>query len=465
MASSTQSIPSPAGGVLDPFDCELLDKWLASNPPSSPTMPAVPAVPATPATPSTPLVARTRAQTHRQEPYGRTSRQPSSARLPRYSNLPKKLTTPSGNELDIQYKENSPEFRKSFKFSYMGLVQYLAAQGPRHPKAWIQTTPSGVNHRYLNGKLSTQCRIHDCPCDHTISTGQFRVCFDEFSLQTTRTMNPYHTAGFAHLYCFETACNRSPTPLIHLCLDPKLDIGPDDRAYFAQEKKESPMALPQDLIGVYERWVEEVGAKFQNFRAYHPNARFEPAREDCLWYRIEIAKRRSEPHGSNKTIDERIQDDAAPIEARECMGDISVLAELARLKSEKTPEARARMRKLLLKAPHQVMPAYRQAPPPQLLLKAPHRAMPAYRQAPPQQPGFAPYMMPTQNPMPPPMPSPYMQTPQLQAQPVYVMAPQGYPGYGLPVAPPNGYHARQQGGAYPPQGYYAPPPPRPQGRF
>lgn len=73
----------------------------------------------------------------------------------------------------------------------------------------IQNTPADSKLRYPDRDYSSRCRFLNCPTKGgTIRTGEFRVCFDEqpgarFGLLT----DPFHNAGYAHLYCMEKNFN------------------------------------------------------------------------------------------------------------------------------------------------------------------------------------------------------------------------------------------------------------------
>jgi hypothetical protein len=67
---------------------------------------------------------------------------------------------------------------------------------------WIQTVPDDSNARYRNQR-SDKCRFAECPVrNNTIHKGFYRVAIDEHHNSGIR-VNPYHCAGFVHLYCLE----------------------------------------------------------------------------------------------------------------------------------------------------------------------------------------------------------------------------------------------------------------------
>lgn len=68
------------------------------------------------------------------------------------------------------------------------------------PLILVQCVPADSGERYFNGK-SDKCRFDCCPvAKGTIKMGQFRVAFDE---RADDSIDPFHVAGFAHLWCME----------------------------------------------------------------------------------------------------------------------------------------------------------------------------------------------------------------------------------------------------------------------
>ncbi|KAF2084909.1 hypothetical protein K490DRAFT_68324 [Saccharata proteae CBS 121410] len=83
-----------------------------------------------------------------------------------------------------------------------------------HPKTkdcklrlWIQRTPADSLSRYRIDQ-SSECRFADCPerianSKGTIAVGHLRVSLDEKSYKHGDNADPFHCAGFVHLYCME----------------------------------------------------------------------------------------------------------------------------------------------------------------------------------------------------------------------------------------------------------------------
>jgi hypothetical protein len=71
---------------------------------------------------------------------------------------------------------------------------------------WIQKMPADTSRRY--GSLQhAKCAFKDCPVQKyvtgTISTGEYRVAFDEKHFTHGHNVDPYDCTAYAHLYCME----------------------------------------------------------------------------------------------------------------------------------------------------------------------------------------------------------------------------------------------------------------------
>lgn len=102
-------------------------------------------------------------------------------------------------------------FEYLFHFPYHGVPTpftggFLDLKEGSFLQIWIQTPPADSSKRYPE-KGSDKCRWTECPVkDHTIHKGFYRVAFDEQSRKWGPRgvhLDPYHNAGYMHLYCFE----------------------------------------------------------------------------------------------------------------------------------------------------------------------------------------------------------------------------------------------------------------------
>jgi hypothetical protein len=68
------------------------------------------------------------------------------------------------------------------------------------PTIWIQNVPADSSERYID-RRSDKCRFAECPVKNgTIHRGMWRLAFDEVN---DLRHDPFHCAGFVHLYCAE----------------------------------------------------------------------------------------------------------------------------------------------------------------------------------------------------------------------------------------------------------------------
>jgi hypothetical protein len=119
-------------------------------------------------------------------------------------------TDPETGERDFFKYNRFGELDPNATFTVRQMQDYLAMH-PLHgftaPKQssltiWIQVTPADSGRRY-GTKNSDKCRFECCPDPlRTIRKGDFRVAFDE-QFATRRGTDPFHCAGFVHLYCLE----------------------------------------------------------------------------------------------------------------------------------------------------------------------------------------------------------------------------------------------------------------------
>ncbi|KAI1126502.1 hypothetical protein F5Y10DRAFT_293772 [Nemania abortiva] len=68
---------------------------------------------------------------------------------------------------------------------------------------WIGWPAAMSNSRYPRGGESTKCRFEDCMYNNTISLGEPWVIFDERQNVDGEYIDPFHNAGYVHLYCLE----------------------------------------------------------------------------------------------------------------------------------------------------------------------------------------------------------------------------------------------------------------------
>ncbi|TKA70745.1 hypothetical protein B0A49_07654 [Cryomyces minteri] len=121
-----------------------------------------------------------------------------------YKSLPSSAKAWSGSNHSFEYNADGELYKQTY--SAEALNEFIH----EHPisegfslKLWIQKTPADSARRYLN-YTSSKCRFADCPIPtKTIRQGHFRVALDERWHTHKETTDPFHVAGYVHLYCLE----------------------------------------------------------------------------------------------------------------------------------------------------------------------------------------------------------------------------------------------------------------------
>ncbi|KAI0202899.1 hypothetical protein F4808DRAFT_420193 [Astrocystis sublimbata] len=69
---------------------------------------------------------------------------------------------------------------------------------------WLGWPAAMSNSRYPRGGESTKCRFKECAYEnHTIAVGDPWIVFDERENMDGEMVDPFHNAGYVHLYCLE----------------------------------------------------------------------------------------------------------------------------------------------------------------------------------------------------------------------------------------------------------------------
>ncbi|KAI1187228.1 hypothetical protein F5B17DRAFT_400599 [Nemania serpens] len=116
---------------------------------------------------------------------------------------------------------------------------------------WIGWPASMSNARYPRGGESTKCRFKNCRYRQTIQVGDPWVIMDERQNVDGEVIDPFHNAGYVHLFCLES--HFDIVDLWHC-----IDIRPDYRSF----KRESHpyFGLGYKLPGIDDRlqawWVD-----------------------------------------------------------------------------------------------------------------------------------------------------------------------------------------------------------------
>ncbi|KAF6838794.1 hypothetical protein CPLU01_02327 [Colletotrichum plurivorum] len=126
---------------------------------------------------------------------------------------------------------------------------------------WIQNLPHGCVRRVPDPR-TLKCRWSGCPAQNgTILKGFWRVCFDERPSTSGREHNPFHNAGYLHLWCLDRCFD------LHEIAE-AFDLRPDTRRFEKEER--NPMAMTRDhdeLVLEFERWRDAQRAAYADWRA------------------------------------------------------------------------------------------------------------------------------------------------------------------------------------------------------
>ncbi|KAI0870352.1 hypothetical protein GGS24DRAFT_504842 [Hypoxylon argillaceum] len=162
---------------------------------------------------------------------------------------------------------------------------------------WIGWPAAMANSRYPRGGESTKCRFSNCRYHNTIAVGDPWVILDERQNVDGELIDPFHNAGYVHLYCLEYHFDL--VELWHV-----LDIRPDYRLlkreshpYFALDHKVPGVdeRLKQWWVGAFTAWELAKGLGIKRPRAHDTSL------ANCLI----LYKIRHEPKGQAKTRQRR----------------------------------------------------------------------------------------------------------------------------------------------------------------
>lgn len=248
---------------------------------------------------------------------------------------------------------NGVEFDPDLSFTGEEFLEYLhcASQRPnRQPILRIQIQPAQYNHRYMRAGQSFKCRFRDCPDKRgTILKGQARVCISEFDDEHGYWLNPFHNAGYVHLFCLEKQTN-----FIELCDDfPGLTVVPETRSLaheppaMTNMRVNNPMALNDVERAVVADWMNEIGLRWNSFKLLHPDRtlrpKFELAEEDTLRYRLTKAHMDNRQLRSVQNKRKRDAGERVTAHLNEHVGDVSKQVALQKkMKKQPPPSKRKR---------------------------------------------------------------------------------------------------------------------------
>lgn len=177
------------------------------------------------------------------------------------------------------------ELKPDLKFSGHQFDEYIfhAARQGRALMFRVEKQHTLLGYRYPRGHESTRCRFARCPIGGTIRSGQIRVCISEFADPGNEILDPYHNAGYAHLYCLEKYCN-----LPSLLAETNITFLP---AVELAKELSYPPALSIAERDACLRWARQARQSWRDFKSAYPVAearpRYRPSVHERLYHRLD----------------------------------------------------------------------------------------------------------------------------------------------------------------------------------
>ncbi|KAK1712385.1 hypothetical protein BDP67DRAFT_578610 [Colletotrichum lupini] len=207
-----------------------------------------------------------------------------------YDSLPEAPTAWGGHDHTkpmFQYNKEG-ELLPNLRFTREQILYYIRERKQQGLPLtlWIQNVPHGCKTRVGDDRLRA-CRWSGCPAyKGTILKGFWRVCFDERPETSGKQHDPYHNAGYMHLWCMDRCFDL-------LEIAQAFDLKPDTR-YFEKEER-NPMAMTRDhdeLVMEFEEWRTSQQAAYEEWqRSAETNKMMglpvqnrQVGREAKLWY-------------------------------------------------------------------------------------------------------------------------------------------------------------------------------------
>ncbi|OTB20651.1 hypothetical protein K445DRAFT_313137 [Daldinia sp. EC12] len=126
---------------------------------------------------------------------------------------------------------------------------------------WIGWVAPQSNDRYPFSTQSQKCRFADCDdSQNTIRTGFPRIIIDERMNDDGEVIDPYHNAGYMHLYCFEKHFDLVDA-FIHL------DVRPDERNFKHEDNLFKLTRQYPEMRAIVDQWWQEEYPKFIEARS------------------------------------------------------------------------------------------------------------------------------------------------------------------------------------------------------
>lgn len=177
------------------------------------------------------------------------------------------------------------ELKPDFRFYGHQFDEYIfhAVRSARLFMFRVEKQAALTGHRYPRGLQSTKCRFARCPINGTIRPGQYRVCISEFLDPRNEILDPYHNAGYVHLYCLEEFCN-----LPSLLVETNITFLPAEQ--LAKEPLFPPALNAAEQQACIE-WASAARQSWKDFKLAYPSAearpRYKPLPQNRLHNRLE----------------------------------------------------------------------------------------------------------------------------------------------------------------------------------
>lgn len=177
------------------------------------------------------------------------------------------------------------ELKSNLRFSGHQFDEYIfhAVRQGRKFMFRVEKQHTLMGYRYPRGHESTRCRFAKCPLNGTIRPGQIRVCISEFADPRNEILDPYHNAGYTHLYCLENFCN-----LHSLLVETNITFLP---AVELAKELSFPAALNAAEREACLQWARDARLSWREFKSTYPipevRPRYKPSAQDRLHYRLD----------------------------------------------------------------------------------------------------------------------------------------------------------------------------------
>ncbi|KAI1073864.1 hypothetical protein F5B20DRAFT_479014 [Whalleya microplaca] len=163
---------------------------------------------------------------------------------------------------ELRWYLYGPMARKGEEFKMPALLPGVSVVHGKKRKGltlWLSWPASQSNERYPSDSASHKCRFADCPMpNRTIKPGFPRIVLDERMNEDGEAIDPYHNAGYLHLWCFERHFD-----LVEAWQ--RLDIRVDDREFRHEEMNPGKLSRQYpEIRNEIDNWWRDEYPKWKN---------------------------------------------------------------------------------------------------------------------------------------------------------------------------------------------------------